>query len=87
VAHACNPSYLGDLRSEGSQFSQSRTPMSKITRGKWARGVVQVVEHLLCKRISLSSKPSPTKKQKKESYLIIVVLKVTCFLITNKERG
>jgi hypothetical protein len=25
------------------------TPISKITRVKWARGVTQAVEHLLCK--------------------------------------
>jgi hypothetical protein len=27
------------------------TPISKITRAKWSRGVAQVVEHLLCQNI------------------------------------
>jgi hypothetical protein len=39
------------------------TPISKVTRAKWTGGVVQVVEHLLCKCEALSSKPSPMKRQ------------------------
>jgi hypothetical protein len=38
-------------------------PISKITRAKWARGMVQVVESLLCKYEALSSNPSLTKKK------------------------
>jgi hypothetical protein len=38
------------------------TPISKITRAKWARGVAQAVEFLLYKCKGLSSNTSPTKK-------------------------
>jgi hypothetical protein len=41
-----------------------KTPMPKITRAKWTGGVVQVVEHLLCRCRVLSSNSSPTKKLK-----------------------
>jgi hypothetical protein len=41
---------------------QPRALISKITTANWTGGVVQVVEHLLCKREALSSSPSPTKK-------------------------
>jgi hypothetical protein len=39
------------------------TPISKITRTKWTGGVVQVVEHLLCKHEALSSNSSPQNKK------------------------
>jgi hypothetical protein len=41
------------------------TPISKITRAKWTRGVAQVAEDLLSKCEVLSSNPSPKKKKKK----------------------
>jgi hypothetical protein len=42
------------------------TPISKITRAKWIRGVAQVVEHLPCKHEALSSNSSPTHQKKKQ---------------------
>jgi hypothetical protein len=36
----------------------------KITKVKWTEGVVQAVQHLLCKHEALSSNPSPTIKKK-----------------------
>jgi hypothetical protein len=39
--------------------------MSKITTAKWAGGVAQEVECLLCKYKALNSNSSPTKKNKK----------------------
>jgi hypothetical protein len=42
------------------------TPISKITREKWTGGMVQVVEHLLCKCKALSSNPTPAKNKKVE---------------------
>jgi hypothetical protein len=41
----------------------SETPIPKITRAKWTRGVAQVVENLLCKCETLISNPSPEKKK------------------------
>jgi hypothetical protein len=38
------------------------TPISKITRAKWAGDVTQATESLLCECVALSSNPSPTKK-------------------------
>jgi hypothetical protein len=43
-----------------------RNFISKIARVKWAAGVLQAVERLLCKHKALSSNPSPTKKKKKK---------------------
>jgi hypothetical protein len=43
--------------------NSQETPISKINRAKWTGGVVQVVEHLLCKSESLSLIPSLTKKK------------------------
>jgi hypothetical protein len=42
--------------------------LSKITRAKWTRGVVQMVESLLCKHEALNSNSNPTKtpQQQKE---------------------
>jgi hypothetical protein len=40
--------------------------MGKITRAKWAGGVAQSIEYLLCKCKALSSNPTPTKKKKGE---------------------
>jgi hypothetical protein len=40
------------------------TPISKITRAKWTRGVAQEVGHLLCKHKDLSANPNPTTLQK-----------------------
>jgi hypothetical protein len=42
-----------------------KNPISKIIREKWAAGMVQAVECLLCKCKALSSNPSPTKEKKK----------------------
>jgi hypothetical protein len=39
-------------------------PISKITRTKWTGGVAKVVEHLLCKHKTLSSKPQSHKQNK-----------------------
>jgi hypothetical protein len=39
-----------------------RGPISKITKAKWTGGVVQAVEHLLCKLEALSSNPYTAKK-------------------------
>jgi hypothetical protein len=58
MAHTCNPSYLGRLKSGGSQVDpancdpakSSQIPISKITRAKWTGSMVQAVECLLCKR-------------------------------------
>jgi hypothetical protein len=41
----------------------SKTPFFKITKEKWARGVIQAVEHLFCKLKALSSNPTSTKKK------------------------
>jgi hypothetical protein len=41
------------------------TPISKLARAKWTRGVALVAECLLCNCKALSSDPSPTKKRKK----------------------
>jgi hypothetical protein len=41
-----------------------QTPISKISRAKWAGGVAQVVECLLCKCQALISNFSPKKKKK-----------------------
>jgi hypothetical protein len=49
-----------------AQTSSLGDPISKkITRAKWAGGMVQAVEHLLCNCEALSSNPSTTKKKKK----------------------
>jgi hypothetical protein len=42
------------------------TPISKTTRTKCTRGIVQTVKHLMCKLKALSSNPSPTKILKNE---------------------
>jgi hypothetical protein len=53
------------MRLRGMQFKANpsnslRDPIYKITRGKWARGVVQAVEYL-CE--DMNSSPNPTKKK------------------------
>jgi hypothetical protein len=68
VTHVCNLSYLGSeigrivVQAQCAQIV-CEIPISKITRAKWAGGVAQVVEHLLCKDKALSSNPIPTKKK------------------------
>jgi hypothetical protein len=52
----------GSLRPAWANISQDT--VSKIIRGKWARGVSQIVEGLLCKHKALSLNPSPNKKRK-----------------------
>jgi hypothetical protein len=51
----------------GQQFTvtlgKEQDPISKTPRTKWIGGVVQAVEHLLCKSKALNSNPNPTKKQ------------------------
>jgi hypothetical protein len=57
------------------------TPISKITRAKWTRGVAQVVHGLLCKCKALSSNPSPIKKRVKYFLLLLVLgfeLRASC---------
>jgi hypothetical protein len=66
VAHACNPSYLRGWNWEGHSSrldlaNSSQDPISKITRAKWAGGMAQVVEHLLCKCEAQSSNHSTAK--------------------------
>jgi vacuolar-type H+-ATPase subunit H len=39
-------------------------------RAKWARGVGQAVEHLICKHEALSSNPSPTKERKEKKTIL-----------------
>jgi hypothetical protein len=39
-------------------------PISKISGAKWTGGVVQGVEHLLCKHEALHSNPAKKKKRK-----------------------
>jgi hypothetical protein len=53
-----------EVRGQSGQIV-CKTPISKITRAKWAGGVAQVVECLLCKCKAMSSNPSPTKKKKR----------------------
>jgi hypothetical protein len=55
-----------EIRTAVQMANSSRDPNSKITRAKWTGGVAQVVEHLLCKSKARNSKPSATKKKKKE---------------------
>jgi hypothetical protein len=67
VAHAYNPRYLGGRYGEDcslrlAQANSSKYLISKKTRAKWTGGVVQAVQHLLCKCEALSSNSSPTKK-------------------------
>jgi hypothetical protein len=64
VAHTCNPNCWGvwdqedsGLRTVGSNSSWD--PIPKIGRLKWARGLTQVAEHLLCKHEALNSNPNP----------------------------
>jgi hypothetical protein len=63
MAHICNPSYLEGLDQEDQSWgpawvNSSQDAISKIIRAKWTEGVVQAVEHLLCKCEALSSNPS-----------------------------
>jgi hypothetical protein len=46
--------------------------ISKITRGKWTGGVVQVVEYLPCKHEALSSAPQFHQKKKKKKPDMVV---------------
>jgi hypothetical protein len=45
-----------------AHLSKKLDPTSKITGAKTVGSVVQVIEHLPCKRGALSSKPGITKK-------------------------
>jgi hypothetical protein len=47
-----------------AQANSSQDSISKITIEKWAGGVTQVIENLLCKNEALSPNSSPTKKKK-----------------------
>jgi hypothetical protein len=69
MAHVCDPSYLGgrDREDHGLRPAWANSlqdPISKITRAKWTRDLVQTIECLLCKCKALSSNPSPIKKTK-----------------------
>jgi hypothetical protein len=65
VAHTSNLCYLEGL--DQPRHIVHETPISKMPRAKWARGMAQVVGCLLCKCKTLSSNPSPTRKKKKKS--------------------
>jgi hypothetical protein len=62
-----NSCHLGgwDLEDQGSRPARGNSSISKIPRAKWTGGVVQVLEHLLCKGEALSSNSSIAKKKKK----------------------
>jgi hypothetical protein len=61
---------MGRIEVQGQHWQTiHETPISKITRAKWTRGVAQAKKHQLCKCKALSSNPSSTKKKKKESKL------------------
>jgi hypothetical protein len=65
MAHAYNPSYLVvSNREHHSSRLPQQDPISKITRAKWTGGMVQAVEHLLCKCEALSSNYNPSPKNK-----------------------
>jgi hypothetical protein len=51
----------GDLSSRSAWANSSPDPISKITIEKWTGGVVQVVEHLLCKCKAPKFKPQESK--------------------------
>jgi hypothetical protein len=64
------PSYLGGLNEKDHSFrtvqaNNLRGQNSKITRVKWTDGMIQVVEHLLCKREALSEFKLQSCKKKK----------------------
>jgi hypothetical protein len=56
---------IGRIGVQG-QPTQIVDPIFKRTRTKWAGGVAQAVECLLCKNKALSSNPSPIMKNKKK---------------------
>jgi hypothetical protein len=49
-----------------AQANSSQDSISKITIEKWAGGVTQVIENLLCKHKAPSSNPSPIPLPKKK---------------------
>jgi hypothetical protein len=53
----------GGLRA--AQENSSQEPHLQNNQAKWTGGVVQEVEHLLCKHEALSSNSRVTKKKKK----------------------
>jgi hypothetical protein len=68
MAHACNPIYLGSWDREDHGWrsawaSSFQDSISKITRSKWAGGVAQSVEYLLCKVWSPEFKTQSHKKK------------------------
>jgi hypothetical protein len=52
--------------SRTAQENSLQDPICKVTRAKWAGGVAQATECLLCKSETLSSKSNPTKRRKKK---------------------
>jgi hypothetical protein len=62
MTHSYNSSYLGGQ--PGRVVHE--TPISTITRAKWARGVAQVVEHLFCNCEAVNSNTSPVNKTTKK---------------------
>jgi hypothetical protein len=65
--HACNPIHLRGWDQENHTLRPAwadslQVPISKITRAKWTGGVVQGIEHLLCKCETLSSNSLKKKK-------------------------
>jgi hypothetical protein len=67
----------------GQQFTvtlgKEQDPISKTPRTKWIGGVVQAVEHLLCKSKALNSNPNPTKKTQNKNKNCQVFF--TCMLL------
>jgi hypothetical protein len=57
------------VRGQPGQNS-SRDPISKISRAEWTGGVVQKVEHLLCKCRALSSNPSQREREREKGAVI-----------------
>jgi hypothetical protein len=56
-------------------LGKKQDPISKITRAKWARGIVQVVAYLPSKNealsTNLSTKSKKRKKKKKDAQIIL----------------
>jgi hypothetical protein len=76
-----NSCHLGgwDLEDQGSRPARGNSSISKIPRAKWTGGVVQVLEHLLCKGEALSSNSSIAKKKKKKPNLPIFSFMLSAF--------
>jgi hypothetical protein len=69
VAHACNPTYLGDRDQDGDSIHSGQTVLEtsprKYPAQKRAGRMVQVIEHQPTKHEALSSSPGTAKKKKR----------------------